>query len=383
MNISKFPFYFVLVASVFPLIGGLLNVDLYHIPFISLSIFTIIFFLYKKKKLIFDFDFLFIVFLITFFVLIINILLSRGFTLLAFGGYVIFASFIFQNFYFRYELNVRTILIFFNFFYKSFLVILLIEILLIKFGFETSLKSLITGYKAHAGYDVGRFISRYIIYVGTNGPNSIFLGSQVAGTLCLLSFIWFKTSQKLNYFYSLKKYRSWKYLSFILFILTLSGTTFFLFFVFLAMTMLLKNKGLLKKFFLILFFIILIYIAYYLIDNQIIYTRVFRDNTVNIQLSAKPALIEMNVYHLIKDMSQFEFYIFIFTRPVIEWTNLPFFSMMFGSGNTFVEQNIYIPGDFGFGAMLFKGGFLFSFFAIYITLRETGTFRSCSTPQPN
>ena len=254
MNISKFPFYFVLVASVFPLIGGLLNVDLYHVPFISLSIFTIIFFLYKKKKLIFDFDFLFIVFLITFFVLIINILLSRGFTLLAFGGYVIFASFIFQNFYFRYELNVRTILIFFNFFYKSFLVILLIEILLIKFGFETSLKSLITGYKAHVGYDVGRFISRYIIYVGTNGPNSIFLGSQVAGTLCLLSFIWFKTSQKLNYFYSLKKYRSWKNLSFILFILTLSGTTFFLFFVFLAMTMLLKNKGFLKKFFWILFY---------------------------------------------------------------------------------------------------------------------------------
>ena len=74
MNISKFPFYFMLVVSMLPLIGGLLNANLYHVPFISLSIFTVIFYTYKKKKVIFDFDFLFIVFLVTFFVLIINIL---------------------------------------------------------------------------------------------------------------------------------------------------------------------------------------------------------------------------------------------------------------------------------------------------------------------
>jgi hypothetical protein len=132
MKVLNIPFNLVSLCALTPLLGSILDISLFNLPFLILASITLIILLGNNYKFKIEYDLLFITFLITMISLIFNVLLSKGFTILAMGGYVILCSFLFQNIYFLHKkLEIKNILGFFNFFYKVFLIILFLEFFLI------------------------------------------------------------------------------------------------------------------------------------------------------------------------------------------------------------------------------------------------------------
>ena len=100
MKVLNIPFNLVLLCALTSLFGSVLHISLFNLPFLILASITLIIILVNNYKFKVEYDLLFILFLITIFSLIINVLLSKGFTILAMGGYVILCSFLFNLKYF-------------------------------------------------------------------------------------------------------------------------------------------------------------------------------------------------------------------------------------------------------------------------------------------
>ena len=287
------------------------------------------------------------------------------------GGYVILCSFLFQNIYFLHKkIEIKTILNFFNFFYKIFLIFLLIEFFLIFFGYQTFLSSILDGkpsYKLHNSFDIGRFLSTRFYQIG--GLNSVFLGSQIAGTMCILSYIWFSFTKKLNHFYNFKEFTFWKYLSIFFLTMTITGTNFLLFLILIALVGFKYFKTFNGKIFFILILVLLLFLCVYLIENEVIYSRIFSSRNINLQPSAIEVHANTNTLHLVSNLTTFEYYMFSFFSPVKLWYEQNLFSVLFGIGNSIDGTTEFIGGDFAYGSMLLLGGFLFTFFFTVLIIK--------------
>lgn len=371
MKVLNIPFNLVLLCALTSLFGSVLDISLFNLPFLILASITLTIILVNNYKFKIEYDLLFITFLITIIVLIFNVLLSKGFTVLAMGGYVILCSFLFQNIYFLHKkIEIKTILNFFNFFYKIFLILLVIEFFLIFFGYQTFLFSIFDGkpeYKIHNSFDVARFLSTRFYLVG--GLNSVFLGSQIAGTMCLLSYIWFSFTKKINYSYNFKEFTFWKYLSIFLLIMTITGTNFLLLLILIALVGFKYFKTYNGKIFFVLILALLLLSVVYLVENEIIYSRIFSSRNINLQPSAIEVHARTNTLHLVSNLTRFEYYMFSFFRPLELWNEQNLFSWLFGTGNSIDGTKQFIGGDFAYGSMLLLGGFLFTFFFTVLIIK--------------
>lgn len=362
MKISNIPFYLTLATSFTPIIGSLLDLSLFHLPFFLLIFFTSILLITRGYSFTIKIDILLFTFVTMIVSLLINLSLLRGYTILAMGGYVIFFAFLFQNFYFNNKhVDIKKFLKFFNFFYKSFLIILLIELVLIINGFQPFLAALLDGipaYKLHNSFDVGRFISSRFYEIG--GMNSIFLGSQIAGTMCLISFVWFHNMEELNYFYNFNQFRLWKYLALFLFVVSITGTNFLLFLILLTISSYKYFKRLSSKIFNTLLITTVIGGVYYLIENQIIYSRIYNTNLLRLTVDQMEVHERTGTLEYALNLSVFEYYIWSFFVPVKLWYEQNLISQLFGTSDSIDGKKIFVGGDFAYGTMLLFGGMLFT-----------------------
>jgi hypothetical protein len=362
MKISNIPFHLTLASSLTPIIGSLLGLSLFHLPFFLLIFFILILLITKGYSFTIKIDFLFFVFVTMIVSLSINLILLRGFTILAMGGYVIFFAFLFQNFFFNNrQVDLKNFLNFLNFFYKSFLIILLIELVLIIGGFQPLLGKFLDGipsYKLHNSFDVGRFISSYFDKI--SGLNSIFLGSQIAGTMCLISFVWFHSMKKLNYFYNFNQFRFWKYLALFLFIVSITGTNFFVMLILIVISSYKYFKRLSSKIFNTLLILILIGGVYYLIENQIIYSRIYNLNPLRLPISHLEIYERTGTLQEVLNLNRFEYYIWSFFKPVQLWFEQNLINQLFGTSDSIDGTKVFVGGDFAYGSILLFGGILFT-----------------------
>jgi hypothetical protein len=361
MKISNIPLNLILLTALTPMVGFATDIFLFHFSFLILIFITSIILLTKNYKLKIEYDLLFITFLVTIIVLALNVLISRGFIILALGGYVIFCSFLFQNIYFLdKKISIKTILIYFNFFYKFFLTFLLIEFFLILIGHQVLLASIFDGYKDYNSFDTLRLFSSKFDTIG--GLNSIFLGSQLAGTISLLSFIWFSLAKKLNFFFFFKKFIFWKYLSLFFLISAMTATNFFLMIIFIFLIGFRNLKNFSNKFLFAVILIFLFFLIFYLISNQLLYTRIFGAHNAN----ETPKMIEyfksVNLSDMILNFSKLEYYFFVFSRNVVLWYEQGLIVKLIGVGNYLDPTKIYVGGEFAYGSVLLFNGLLFTFF---------------------
>jgi hypothetical protein len=372
MKILNISLNLILFSTLTPILGSILDISFFNLPFLILVLITSIILLSNDYKFKIEYDLLFTTFLITIISLIFSVLFSRGFTILALGGYVILSSFLFQNIYLLHKkLAIKNILNFFNFFYKCFLIILAIEFFLVLNGYQEFLNFILDGkpsYKNYNGFDVGRFFSSKFDYIG--GLNSIFLGSQIAGTISLLSFIWFNTTKKLNFFYYFKKFAFWKYLSLFFFIVTLNGTNFFLFLILLLFLVFNYFKNFINKLFFLFILTLFFCLIFYLIENEIILSRIFNSRPINLDQSAVTLHSNTNTLGIVSNFTTVEYYLYSFIRPVILWNEQSLFTKLIGSGNSIDGLNVFVGGDFAYGAMLLFSGFLFTFFFTVLILKS-------------
>jgi hypothetical protein len=351
-------------STMIPILISIFGNYLFHLPILILILVTLIILTVKNYKFNIECDFLFATFLVTIIIIILNFFSSRGFAILAMGGYVIICSFIFQNIYFLdKKISIKTLLNFFNFFYKGFLIIMLIEFILILNGYQPILDKLI-GYKTTNSFDILRFFS--VKFYDLGGLNSIFLGSQIAGTMSLLSYIWFHLTEKINYFYNYKNFIFWKIFSLFFVVITINFTNFLLMIIFIIFYI---NKNLKNSFFAYLISFVFFFSILYLINNQFIFSRVFNFNIVNIQPKDVELYKKLNIWETVSVLNTFQYYVFFFLRPVYLWNDSSLFEKLFGLGNYYSDSNIFIGGDFAYGFMLFSNGFLFTFFFTVIIFK--------------
>jgi hypothetical protein len=351
-------------STMIPILISIFGNYLFHLPILILILVTLIILTVKNYKFNIECDFLFATFLVTIIIIILNFFSSRGFVILAMGGYVIICSFIFQNIYFLdKKISIKTLLNFFNFFYKGFLIIMLIEFILILNGYQPILDKLI-GYKTTNSFDILRFFS--VKFYDLGGLNSIFLGSQIAGTMSLLSYIWFHLTEKINYFYNYKNFIFWKIFSLFFVVITINFTNFLLMIIFIIFYI---NKNLKNSFFAYLISFVFFFSILYSINNQFIFSRVFNFNIVNIQPKDVELYKKLNIWEIVSVLNTFQYYVFFFLRPVYLWNDSSLFEKLFGLGNYYFDSGIFIGGDFAYGFMLFSNGFLFTFFFTVIIFK--------------
>jgi hypothetical protein len=214
---------------------------------------------------------------------------------------------------------------------------------------------------------MGRFLTTK--FYQTGGLNSVFLGSQLAGTISLLSYIWFSFTKKLNNFYNFKEFAFWKYLSLFFFIISITGTNFFLLLIFLLLSGFKYSKNLIYKFCFVFISTSLFFLIIYLIENEIIYSRIFNSRYINLQPSALEVHKNTNTLDIVTNLTTFEYYLFAFFSPLRLWSEQSLFTMLIGSGNSIDGTKEFVGGDFAYGSILLFGGFLFTFFFTFLIFK--------------
>jgi len=376
-------FKLVLFCLFLPCFGAFFNVNIYHVPiFIGVVAILLICTLKPNSRPILVPGNLQIALCVLMILLIIQILSGRGFGILSAGGYVILMSVILLGIMNYQAPNESTIIGWVSIIFQTLAIGVGIELIIILLGKQPVLTELFysevtTHYKNYNPADLIRFLG---LAPDSGGPNSILLGSQVCGMLCLFSTLWFFYLYRLpTNSYNRKAAFYWLVASFILLLFTINGTvTLLAAFGFCLPYYFSKNK---KQKLQALIFIFLLLITLFMMINQgIILNRVFSGELAIFSQETLSIFKKSGLEHDVKDISVFDFYILIFFRPVELWYHSDLFSQFFGAGNSlFLDENIYIGGDFGFGSeILLKTGLIWACAFTWIVL--VTCLRSLSLP---
>jgi hypothetical protein len=366
-------FKLVLISIFLPSIGALINFNIYHLP-IFIGSFTILlmYAIHSNLRPLRILGILEISTFILFALLIIQILTNKGFGILSAGGYVVLMIIIFLGILNNQAPNAETIIRWISLLFQLLLIGIGIELIFILTGRQSVLTGLFysevtTHYKNYNPADFMRFIG---LASDSGGPNSILLGSQIAGMVCLFSTLWFFFIRYLpNYCQNRKVIHFWLGVSIIFLLATMNGTAGLLTLLgFLIPYFLSKSK--MQKINAFIFILLFLTTLVFLISQGYIFERIFSSEPASFSRETLDIFKRSGLEIETKDISVIDFYLFIFFRPVDIWLNSDIFSQIFGSGNElFLNEDLYIGGDFGFGSeVLLKSGLLWAFTFTWVVL---------------
>ncbi len=317
-----------------------------QIPFLSsLSIF---FFFNSKVRLSDPIIILhFRLFLFGSVILFLHQLLGKGFVIFQGGLNIILCTFFFYiwiNSNSKYNIQYR----FFVSLIKFLMFFLFLEFSVIILGFQSTLNWFFPGYKLYNPFD-----TQFLFGLSNlSGANSLFLGSQIAGTISLVAILVFYESYR-----SIKKNNFfWLILSLFLFILTLNGTNFVL-----LIILILFIFRISKIWVKVTLFSFCILIFYFIINNGV-FDRFFQEDP--------DSWVMKNT-----GMTNLQYYLYAFLSPVIFFIQSNISVKLFGLGaNQYstLGKDLVFESDFGFfvsvilkNGLIWTFGFLFYFYKLF------------------
>jgi hypothetical protein len=270
-------------------------------------------------------------------------LLAKGFVIFQGGFNIILCTYVFytwlstrSNHYiqFRFILNLMKFLMF----------SLFLEFIIMVLGVQSTLKMVFPGYKLYNPFDTQTLFG----LSNLSGSNSLFLGSQIAGTISLIATL---------IFYSLyrnkkKKYLFWFLLSLFLFIINLNGTNFLLLIILIILSI--RKSDVLEKMFLFLCGALIIFFSI----RIGIFDRFFQEDPNSWVMKNS-------------GMSNSQYYLYAFLSPVLFFFQNDFTVMLFGLGAnqySIMGKDLLFHSDFGFFvSVVLKNGLIWtSIFLLYL-----------------
>lgn len=341
--------------------GAFFNVYVYHIPAGLLLIAIVItntsmqsFFSPKKTSITWSIYILFIIFMI-------QIITGRGFTILGSGGYVLIYAYVFQDLFLTGAgPSVKRIVHGITFIYKFFIVGMIIEFIIIILGKQSLLAELFystvaPNYKTYNQADVARFLG---FFQESGGLNSVLIGSQIAGMLSLFAAIWFMYIKMSGISVSKKdRYNLWFIISFLMLILTINGTVFLLLCLAIIIHVLFIHK---KHRILSLCVISLAFVGFYFLASAGYFLpRIFGDTLISSNPGQLKELEDFGGHSELVFLTTWEFYIYIYTLPVVNFISSGLVNILIGVGAQYFRTTTdYVSGDFGFGYSMLASGLI-------------------------
>jgi len=368
MKIGNIPFSIVFLSSLFPLLGALLNINIYHMPagLVFIAVVLVLTLNAQKKFLVNNNNLITFALSVLFVILVIQFVTGRGFVTLATGGYVLIFTLVFFIFFSKGTgSSPMSIVRGIGFLYKFFLVTMLIETVFIMLGLQPQLYSIFSssispGYKGHNSADILRYFG---LMQQSGGLNSILLGSQIAGMLSLFSTIWFIGIRKLKpNGLAINSSDAWIVISILVLLITINGTIFLLFSLACGVYFLYFSKmNRVNKLLMLGLFVMGVY---FLIVNELILSRVFNTRLVHLQPDDIELSRKYGVLDEIEGLTTMGYYIFQFLSPIINWLTESWNNKLLGVGKQYFLNDIhFVAGDFGLGiGMLSSGAIWISIF---------------------
>jgi hypothetical protein len=244
---------------------------------------------------------------------------------------------------------------------------MLVEIVLITLGFQPQLVRIFPGYKDYNSADVLRYFE---LMQNDGGLNSVLLGSQIAGTLSLFAAIWFVGIRKFRVEeLAIGRSKYWIILSLLMFLITVNGLNFLLLVLACGIYFLY-----IKKINIVIFaFLLGISTAglYLLIANNLMFSRIFNQNVINLDPVALEIYRQYGVLDEIKGLTTMGYYIHEFYSPVANWLAEDWVNKLLGVGAQYFLKNDHMTaGDFGLGIGMLSSGVLWIFiftFTVFVS----------------
>jgi len=362
MKISSLPFGLACISALIPIVSSLVGVNGYHLPvyLVLVVLFLIAMSNPNSFRFVFHRQLNWAIALMAL-LLILQVFTGRGFVILGAGGYVLILALIFYNLLLIGKASTVLVMRWLSFLFKFFIVGLIVEIGLISFGqqpllveiFTSSIVSNTTGYKNYNPADVLRMAG---LFQNEGGPNSILLGSQIAGMLSLFAVIWFAFVKKSELAQRITGYPSlWFVLSLAMLLATVNGMVFLVaILAIIIYRLFIREKQRVAFLVSISLFLLVIYIF---ISQGYLFARIF---------SSEPAFTtyQLQVYapygldRELEGISTIDYYIFCFFNAVSLWLSAGWIDKLLGVGAPFfLTDQVYITGDFGFATdVLLKSG---------------------------
>ena len=379
MQIRYILLLFMLLGIFLPITGSLLDISTYHFPIILvISITSWILFTYPSRNIFLSKDLVrFLSALLIF--LSIQSVTGRGFVILSGGGYVIIIAAFFYMIFCQANIKINDLVSLFSLVYLILIIFLLLEFLMLSLGYQPLLVKIFNSIQApgYKNYNPADLLQKIGLFAGTQnqreigGLNSIFLGSQIAGMVSLFALIWFGYIKSITRSITIHKIYSNNYIviiSAIFLLVTFNATVSLLVLlaIFVYGNFIKIENRLIKN----IFFILLFLIFALLIVEGLLFSRITSDSFKMYDQEAE----FYRVYGLvdqIKSMSRLEFYAWSFFRPVDLWLTIDLQDQLLGSGKYFfLNDKIFLSGDFGFGAdVLLKCGLLWALVYIWYSLK--------------
>ena len=200
----------------------------------------------------------------------------------------------------------------------------------------------------------------------------------------MFSTIWFISARacyKKKYFHKTGFF--WIILSILLLALTLNVTSGIL----LVSAIIIWQYYQLKRYKLFIFLLSFSFISsliYIYISSGYLFSRVFNNRQVNLT-GNREFWNNYGLLHEVENLTTIQFYVYNFIAPLKVFLSESYFNQLFGVGNKYVGNQIFIGGDFAFGSMILFNGIIFSFlFAIsivYLLFQNINIYRYDSVDQ--
>lgn len=393
MEIRKLLPLFMILGMIAPMLGALLDVSIYHFPFLLVLFFCGLIFIKTPSKNLFLARELVVAIVSLYLILGCQIITGRGFVILSGGGYVVLTTGFFYIVLCHSEIKIYELVNLYSGFYLVIIIFLLIEFLLLSFGYQPYLVKILSsgvspGYK---NYNPADFLQKIGLFAKTEyereigGLNSIFLGSQIAGMLSLFSLIWFTYVHKI-YASHIKKIYSSKVIliiCFFLLLITFNATVSLLTLIsiYLYNNYIKKYNRIVKN----IALLIMILVLSLLITEGILFKRIISDS-FKMQGLEIEFYKNFDLYDRVINMSRLEYYAWTFFQPVELWMSRSYIDKFLGVGKLILlEERTYLSGDFGFGAdVLFKCGLIWTVIFILFNFEIIfKAFKSCKVVDLN
>lgn len=363
IKISSLPFGLVFIAALIPMVGSLVDIYAYHLPaYLALGVlFLIVISDLNDLRVVFYRQLHWVMVLMAL-LLMLQVLTGRGFVILGAGGYVLIFALLFYNLLLTGGASISTVVRGIGSLYKFLIVSLIVETLLIVFGLQPLLAEIFNssnapGYKTYNQADVLRMLG---FFQDVGGPNSPLLGSQIAGMLSLFAVIWFFFIKKIEWVQRVTRYPGlWFFLSLAMLLVTVNGMVFLMVILAIMIDRFFIRK---KHRVALLVSMSLLFIGLYsLISQGYLFKRIFSDELAltayQLQMFAAYGLTQE-----LKDVTVVGYYIFSFLSPVYLWLSAGWIDKLLGVGASFfLNDQVYIAGDFGFAAdVLLKSGLVWA-----------------------
>lgn len=363
MKIGALPFWLVLISALMPMICSLAGAYSYHLPaYLVLGVGSLITISARNDfRIAFCRQLNWAIVLMAL-LLMLQVLTGRGFVILGAGGYVLIFALFFYNLFLTGNVSLATVTRGISLLYKFFIIGLIIETLLIICGQQPLLSAIFNssnapGYKDYNQADVLRMLG---LFQDMGGPNSVLLGSQIAGMLSLFAVIWFffvmksESEQKITSHPSL-----WLVLSLAMLLVTVNGTVFVMVALAITIDRLFIRKQ--QRVALLVSMSLLFLGLYALVSQGYLFKRIFSDELALTAYQLQ-MFIPYGLDQKLKEATVFDYYVFSFLSPVYLWLSAGWIDKFLGVGASFfLNDQVYIGGDFGFAAdVLLKSGLVWA-----------------------